>query len=152
MTTRQHKQELVKLRILSFLGQPAHHEFGALGHDIRHGIESEKTVDEERILEVLVKDGLVKRRDDTVNNQGGKPYFITPKGTTFLEEQTQKAIFPEFAPKSNWASQHTQPRLEDAVSDFIRTVPEFRDAGDERVHEVSSDLSRIVKEHISRTL
>lgn len=148
MTTREHKQELVKLRILSFLREPSQQEFGALSDDIRHGIQSEKMVDEERILGVLVEDGLVERRD----GKKAKPYFITSKGAAFLEEQTRKAIFPEFAPKGNWADQHQQPRLEDAVSDFIRTLPEFRDAGDDRVHAVSSDLSRIVKEHISRTL
>ena len=147
MTTREHKQELVKLRILSFLREPSQQEFGALNDDIRLGIESERTVDRDRLLGELLKDGLVERRD----GKKAKPYFITPKGTTFLEEQTRKAIFPEFEPKSNWADQH-KPRLEDAVSDFIRTLPEFRDAGDARVHEVSSDLSRIVKEHISRTL
>ena len=138
----------MKLRILSFLQEPTQQQFGALGQDIKYGIKSEKMVDEERILGELLKDGLVARPD----SKSAKPYFITSKGSTFLEEQTQKAVFPEFAPKGNWADQHSQPRLEDAVSDFIRTLPEFRGTGDERVHEVSSDLSRIVKEHISRTL
>jgi len=151
LTTRQHKQELVRLRILSFLGQPAQQEFGALGQDIKYGIQSEKMVDDVRTLEALVEDGLVDRRGEALN-KNAKPYFITPKGTAFLEEQTQKAIFPELAPKGNWASQQTQPRLEDALSDFIRTVQEFRDAGDDRVHEISADLARIVKAHISRTL
>jgi len=151
MTTRQRKQDLVKLRILSFLGEPAQQEFGALTHDIKRGIPSETMVDEERMLKVLVDDGLVERRNDAADKKA-KPYFITPRGVRFLEEQTQKAIHPEFEIKGNWAHEHGQLKLDDAVSDFIRALPEFLRAGEKRVQEVSAGLSRFIKEHISRTL
>src|SRR5262249_22508005 len=124
MTTRQHQHELVKLRILAFLREPARQEFGTLGNDIRRGITKERMVDEERVLGVLIEDGLIERRGDAENAKA-RPYFITPKGVRYLEEQVQKAILPEFAPKTNWSDQLYKPRLEDTVSDFVRNLPEF---------------------------
>lgn len=154
MKTRQHKEQLLKIQMLSYLAEPEHRQFGAHGDAVRHGARKEgnlRGVDGDKMLKALVDEGLVERRTDPTN-KNAKPYFITDEGSRFLEQEMQKAIFPDSATKSNWAGERSERKLEDAISDHLRTLQEFANAGDDRIGEVSLSVSQAVRDHISRAL
>jgi DNA-binding MarR family transcriptional regulator len=139
MTAPALKRELVRLRILQFLSDPVRAEYGATLDGIKHGIERIRTIHDEGVLAEMVREGLVERRPDA-HNARAKPYFVTDHGRAYLERQRDKERPPEPDPDRR---PETMPGadLGSLIADYIRRLPEFRDSGEERVSEVSRELT-----------
>ena len=105
--------------------------------------EPHVTVD--KLLADMEKTGLVERKPDARDGRA-KPYFITDAGSRYLEVARQKAVFPEIVPRQDWAASETAPDKRQAVATFIRTLPEFRDSGDDRIQEVSQQLAQTISQ------
>jgi DNA-binding PadR family transcriptional regulator len=143
MPTPVQKKELVKLRVLTHLSEPAAIEFGATGTDIYRDVDGERGVTMDVLLADMVREGLIERR--TEDGKQAKPYFITESGRQYLDQQSTKAIFPEVSKKENWAIAASAGSLHEVFAETLRSLPEFRRADDDRIQEVGRLLASRAK-------
>jgi DNA-binding MarR family transcriptional regulator len=149
MLSYPEKAELIKLRILKALSEPGALEYGItatwrVSHaaDPRTDSSSDvKHVDREKVLEKLIKDGLVERRPDA-HHKTAKPYFITLLGTEYLEAATRKAMFPEISQRQDWSTGEPGDGLQATITSFLRGLPEFHASGEDRIQQVGQELAQ----------
>lgn len=144
MPTALQKKELVKLRVLVHLLEPAAIEYGATQTDMARVVEREQGVTLDVLLADMVRDGLIERRVPEHGKQA-KPYFITKAGREYLDRQSSKALFPEVSKKEDWSAVHSANGLQEVFADKLRSLPEFRGADEPRIQEVGKTLADLAQ-------
>jgi DNA-binding MarR family transcriptional regulator len=129
-----------KLRVLQLLSEPAEAEYGASASSIEDQTRSSTTT-VEKLLKAMQADGVIERKPDP-RNKSSKPVFITPKGRDYLAAATRDAVFPEIAQRQDWSTGQSDTELQRAVTDFIRSLAEFQASGEDRIQQVSQELTK----------
>lgn len=142
MPTFAQKKELVKLRVLAQLSEPAAVEFGMIQSDINDAVHRERGVTMDVLLADMVRDGLIERRIPEQGRQA-KPYFITQAGKQYLDQESSRALFPEVSKKKDWSIAHSAHGLQEVFVEKLHSLPEFRQADEIRIQEVGKVLAEL---------
>ncbi len=141
MPTPAQRKELVKLRVLVHLSDPAAIEFGDTEANISRSVARERVPPMEVFLRDMVSEGLIERR--TEDGKQAKPYFITEAGRQYLDRQSSRALFPELSKKENWATTQSAQELGEVLAAQLRLLPEFRLADEDRIQSVGKMLAEL---------
>lgn len=151
MTSPSLKHELVKLRILSFLSDPMRLEFGSTSEALERSIDHERMVTTAKVLDELAREGLVERNPDSLNKRA-KPYFITERGKSYLQQKVDAGLCVELQHQPDWHGRHLRRQLHELIAEHLRALPEFNDATEDRIIEISRALVRVTGQARSQSV
>lgn len=66
-----------------------------------------------------------------------KPRFVLrrPQGRDYLAAAREKALFPEISQQQDWSARESGGDIQQALAEFVRQLPEFRDSDESRIRE-----------------